>query len=316
MKRWVVGMAALCLVGCGTGEDTDFDPPPGDTGGPKVFDPGEVPEGYTRFTPEPVELAPGEDGIWCQWVAGPSEQAQDVVDISGSQSAIGHHAVLYSTTSHEPVGTTRPCEDADQLHMRFLGGIGGEGTSAVELPEGTVFRLAKGRSLLVNTHYLNATSKAAKGESVIDVKLTPSDPANQVAAFFTNVDSGIDLPPHAETVLDVSCTLEHDLRMVWWANHMHASGVETFTERIRPDGTTEEIRRDDAWEYEWSFNPQFEAWPVEKPLSLQKGDTIHTQCVWQNTGSETVKFPTEMCAGLGFFLGEKDVICHKGSWIE
>ena len=315
MKRWVLG-AALCLVACGgTGEGAGFDLPPGDTGGPKAFNPGEVAPGYTRFTPEPVELSPGEEGIWCQWVAGPSEEDQDVVDIAGTQSAIGHHAVLYSTTSHEPVGTTRPCEDADQLHMRFLGGIGGEGT-AVELPEGTVFRLAKGRSLLVNTHYLNATSKPAKGESVVDVKLTPADPASQVAAFFTNVDSGIHLPPHAETTLDVSCTLEHDLRVVWWANHMHASGVETFSEVIAPDGTAQVILRDDTWEYEWSFNPQFAAWPVKEPLSLKAGDTIHTRCTWQNTGAETVKFPTEMCAGLGFFLGEKDVICHKGVWIE
>jgi hypothetical protein len=313
MKRWILGVA-FCLVACGgTGQDTGEDPPPGETAG---FDPGEVKPGYTRFQPAPIELDPGEDGIWCQWVAGPSDEDQDVVDVAGTQSAIGHHAVLYSTTAIEPAGTTRPCVDSDQLTMRFLGGIGGEGQSAVKLPEGTVFRLAKGRSLLVNAHYLNATSQRAKGESVVDVKLEPADPARQVAAFFTNVDSGINLPPHEETALDVTCTLKHDLGMVWWANHMHASGVKTFTERVAPDGKTEEIRRDDTWEYEWSFNPQFEAWPVDKPLSLKAGDTLRTRCVWQNTGSEAVKFPTEMCAGLGFFLGEKDVICHKGSWIE
>lgn len=313
MKKMILGVA-FCLVACGgTGGDTDSDPVPGET---KGFDPGEVQAGYTRFAPPPIDLEPGEDGIWCQWVAGPSEEDQDVVDIGGSQSAIGHHAILYATTKEEPVGTTRLCEDADQLHMRFLGGVGGEGTSAIALPEGTVFRLPKGRSLLINTHYLNATSEPAKGESVVDMKLTPADPNNEVAAFFTNIDTAIDLPPQAETKMDVSCTLEHDLRMVWWTNHMHASGMKVFSERVFPDGSAEEIRRDDTWEYEWSFNPQFTAWPVKAPLTLKAGETIHTQCTWQNTGSETVKFPTEMCAGIGFFLGEADVICHAGGWIE
>jgi hypothetical protein len=310
MKRLLV-LAAFSLVACGGTEGGETSPPE-DVG----FDPPEVEPGYTRFRPDPIDVAPGEEGVWCQWVAGPSEVTQDVVDVMGEQSEIGHHAVLYATTLHEPVGTIRPCKDEDQFQIRFLGGVGGEGSTAVKLPPGTVFRLEAGRSLMINTHYLNATGKAAKGESVVDVKLTEVNPDNQVAAFFTNVDTAIDLPPHEESSLEVSCTLEHDIELLLWSNHMHALGAKALSTIVFSDGSSEELRRDDHWEYEWAFNPQWASWSAGAPLALAAGDKIVTSCTWQNTGSEAAKFPTEMCIGLGFFLGEKDVTCLAGSWIE
>jgi hypothetical protein len=310
MRRLLV-LAMFCLVACG-GAGGDTEGPAKDEG----FDPPEAAPGYTRFSPSPIELEPGEEGIWCQWVAGPSEVDQDVVDIMGQQSEIGHHAVLYATTVNEPVGTTRPCSDGDQLQIRFLGGIGGEGSTAIDLPPGTVFRLEKGRSLLVNTHYLNATGEVAMGESVVDVKLAEADPNSQVAAFFANVDTGIDLPPHEESSLQVSCTLAHDLRLLAWSNHMHAFGAKALTERVLLDGSVQELRREDHWEYEWAFNPQWATWPAEAPLEMKAGETLVTTCTWQNTSAETVGFPTEMCVGAAFFLGAADVTCHAGAWIE
>lgn len=310
MKRLLV-LATFCLVACG-GAGGESESLPDDEG----FSPPGVEPGYTRFQPAPIEVQPGEEGIWCQWVAGPSEADQDVVDVTGAQSEIGHHAVLYATTLHEPVGTTRPCADADQLQLRFLGGVGGEGSTALDLPPGTVFRLQKGRSLVINTHYLNATGEPAKGESVVDVKLTEADPNNKVAAFFTNVDTAVDLAPHEESTLVTSCTLEHDLRMLAWSNHMHAFGAKALSERVLLDGSVEELRRDDYWQYEWAFNPQWVTWPADAPLEMKAGETIVTTCTWQNTSSDPVKFPTEMCIGLGFFLGEADVTCFVGTWIE
>src|SRR3954471_18824242 len=73
--------------------------------------------GYTRFTPQPIDVASGDDKTYCQWVAAPAEVDVDIVDITGLQAFPGHHALLYSTTVAEPVGTTRLCTSDDQATM-------------------------------------------------------------------------------------------------------------------------------------------------------------------------------------------------------
>src|SRR5262245_61532317 len=105
------------------------------------------PEGYTRFRTTPNTLQPGDAGLWSQWVSAPLDHDVDLVEVVGTQTAGGHHALLYSTPeAHEP-GFTRPWENDDQLSTRILGGIGGEAGAAIPLPPGYVFRLRAGNSL-------------------------------------------------------------------------------------------------------------------------------------------------------------------------
>src|SRR5262245_13620181 len=141
-------LLALAVVGCGTETDAryvaDFHPP-------------EVAAGYTRYlTPPTRGIAPGDDIEICQWVEGPSDQARDVLAITGLQSRTGHHAVLYATSATQyAVGESRICTEQDTLAISFVGAIGGEGTaaSAAQLPEGLFFRVPAGQALMINTHW-------------------------------------------------------------------------------------------------------------------------------------------------------------------
>src|SRR6476620_7580907 len=111
MRSMVMGL--VLLAACGT-DNTQY-------GGEKLDD------GYLRYTADAVTLQPGETAQFVQWVSPAIDHDVDIVAVRGSQSAGGHHALLYASPDLEPVGTTRKWEAADQITARFLGGTGGEG---------------------------------------------------------------------------------------------------------------------------------------------------------------------------------------------
>src|SRR5436309_1645428 len=80
------------------------------------------PDGYLRLRTPTVAVQPGASDLWAQWVTAPMDRDMDVADLTGTQSAGGHHALLYSMTDIEPVGFTRPWKDSDLLSARFIGG--------------------------------------------------------------------------------------------------------------------------------------------------------------------------------------------------
>ncbi len=272
-------------------------------------------EGYRRFEAKATPVAPGQSLMKVEWVAEAVDRDLDVLDILGWQTASGHHAVLYATVNEQKVGTVRDWDNEDQLTARFIGGSGGEAAAQIKLPPGVVTRIPKGYALILQLHYMNTSSKEVMAQSLVDVKLADASPSHRVASFFTSTSVNYELPPERQTSLDVDCKLEADLPLLMYANHQHNMGVSAVTEQILPDGTRVDIKRDERWQYEWAFNPNFSYRPVDSPLVLQAGTTLHTHCEWLNTGPTPMKFPDEMCVFLGFFLGERDINCVDGNAI-
>jgi hypothetical protein len=273
-----------------------------------------VADGFVRYETQPVMVAPEQDVMWEEWVAPPLASDMDAVDVTGAQSKGGHHANLYATTDVKPVGTNHAFQQADQLTQRTLGGVGGEGNSAIELPPGVVFRVSKGSALLIQSHFINASPQTIAGRSVLDVKLTTVDPSAQVASIMTNVTVNISIPPGGQAMADFKCLVKTDFRSLMWANHMHSYGVSATTELINADGTTTPLQVDPHWESSWAFHPNYTTFPVQTPRTIPAGSTLHTTCTWANSTSQTVKFPDEMCIFAAFFLGEKDATCLDGTW--
>jgi hypothetical protein len=320
---WV--FASLLLASCGgtgtrtashgtlgnrgvTSASSQRDYPGADLGLPAVA------PGFVRYETQPVAVGAGEDGMWAEWVAPPLESDMDVVEVTGLQSKGGHHALLYATTNIQPVGTSRTWQDGDQLTSRTAGGIGGEGDDAIQLPPGVVFRIPKGSALLIQSHYLNANNDTIEGRSVLDVKLAPADPSAQVAGLLASTTLKISIPPDATTVTDVSCTLQRDLRVLMYANHMHNWGVSASTELISADGTSTPLKLDPAWDPSWAFHPNYTRFTLQTPALLPAGSTIHTTCTWSNNKTTALSFPDEMCVFAGFYIGESDATCVDGNW--
>ena len=296
----IIGMsAALLTLGCGSSpEPSDVDEPA---------------PGYIRYDTAPISVAAGESGIWNQWVALPVDYERIVVDLTGTQSLSGHHAILYTTTDIQPVGTVRVDAASDQLTRQFVGGVVGQSTE-LELPEGVVFRVPAGRGLLIQTHYLNVTSESVVGTSRIDVKFGTPSPEYELASLFGTASLEVNLPPQQASEREVSCVIEQDLPLLMFANHMHQWGRTVTTTVTDPNGVTQVLKEDPRWNAEWGYNPNFTIESKEEPLLLLKGSKVSTKCTWDNTTPETLAYPSEMCMFIGFFLGERDHLCPGGTW--
>jgi len=301
----------ILLIGCGT------DPAPA----PQYvanFNPPAVAPGYTRFlTPTMKDIAAGSDVEYCQWVAGPSATAQDVLDVTGLQSATGHHALLYATTATQyEVGESHICTERDTLAISFVGAIGGEGnaSSAVKLPDGLFFRLPAGQALMLNTHWLNATDETVDAQAIIDVKFTPASGDRQTADLFANNGLRFQIPP-GRAAYDTSCVLQDDLSLVLAFNHMHEHGATVYSELIHPDGSKAMIVADEAWRPELQFNAHYSVFTLGAPMVAHAGDTYHTHCEWQNTTGSALQFPQEMCTGGAFYFpSQGHISCSEGAW--
>jgi hypothetical protein len=284
------------------------------------FSPPPVAAGYTRYTtPIITDIAAGTDVLYCQWVAAPASNDQDVLNVEGLQSAHGHHIVLYATTEAFPVGESHICTTDDMLSVRFLGAIGNEGTAAAKLPAGVGLRLNQGEYIMANTHFINAGTETIEGQGVVDVEWEAPSPTRQLATMFTDVETTFTIPPNAVYTHDETCTSQLDMPLIMFGNHMHGYGQSVLSEVIHADGSKDTLANDTTWSAEQEFNPTFTQYPVDSPYTIHSGDVVHTSCTWQNTTPTALTFPDEMCAGVGFYLAPigtvgQEIHCIDSAW--
>jgi len=299
-----VVFAAAC-TSSSSGDDADL---------VKGFNPPPVADGYTRYVLPVVHgLKPGEDKMFCQWIEVANAQDVDIVDVTGYQSVTGHHAVLYSTSETEVVGTSRECTTQDMISVEFLGGIGGEGnTNATKLPEGLVFREGKQRMLLANAHYLNATDSVQDVQSVLDVKTSAPSPDHTAVGMAVINYLDFQIPANTPSYsVDAYCTWPQDTSIVMWSNHMHANGVSVMSDVKRAaTSTIDPLANDPAWRAEQAFNPSWTHFDLSSPMMIHAGDTTHIKCTWQNNTGSMMLFPDEMCDAVGFYTqSTQQMIC-------
>lgn len=266
--------------------------------------------GFTRLIGPPVELAAGDSNDWMQWVAEPTDQDYDVSEMKGAQTGIGHHAILYTTSDANPVGTSRLWSERDQLTSQTVGGLGAEG--AIPIPPGVVLRVKKGTYLVFDVHYLNPSDRPRTGATYMDIKLVPASPTSVLASRIANSSLMIQLPPHQQTKLDIPCKVERDVKLLRFTNHMHEYGTSVYTQFVDPAGQTQMIKLDARWSPDWALAPNYEFHPVEAPLLIPAGSMLSTHCEWNNTTDDMIKFPHEMCAFSGLLLGDTDITCLDG----
>lgn len=283
------------------------------------FAPPAPPAGYERIVaPIVADVQGGADITYCQYVKGAFDHDVDILDVRGYQSKMGHHAVAYAMPGDHPIGTNEPCTGEENLNGIFIGGIGGEGGGGLVLPEGVAFRLPRGHSLMLNNHFLNVDQDAIDGEAVLDIKFAPTDPARQVITLFSNVQLGFEIPAGGSSQATAECQFTRDLDFMFFSNHMHDYGKRARSEVIRAGSSAPElVHEDPEWSYEMQFDAEQTTWPLEGLLRIRSGDVLRTHCYWENPTTDSVKFPREMCVGVGFFVsdGSSSPLCVNGTWL-
>ena len=110
-----------------------------------------------------------------------------------------------------------------------------------------------------------------------------------------------------------SCKIQQDLKLFALGGHAHEWGTHV---RLTVDraGKNEQLY-DHDWEPHYQADPPLLYFDTNAPLELHAGDTLNVECAYQNTTDAEIRFPREMCVGLGFYFpGTADIQCGDGHW--
>jgi hypothetical protein len=316
----ITTISIFALLGCSSNPGEELAPPK-DGNLIDGFNPPPPAAGYTRIVSPIVRgVEPGQDLTVCQFVQAPLDRDIDILDAQGYQSAFGHHAVAFASTSDTPIGSSGKCTDKDNLSGSFLGGVGGEGGGGVTLPEGVAFRLLKGNSIMLNVHFLNTGEKTVDGQSVVDFKFAEVTPGRKVASLFANGNMSFKVAPNSQATATAECPIARDIDFILFTNHMHDYGTAATTRLVRANQATAEMVHDDPlWTYEMQFKANYSQWSAVAPLHLVPGDKLVTDCEWSNDTADMVTYPREMCFGIGYFLTDgtgPSPGCFNGQWVD
>jgi hypothetical protein len=218
----------------------------------------------------------------------------------------GHHAVLLGTREPLPAGTVVDCSDAADMSKYELIML------PQELPPGHGAKLPAGQPMVMQSHYVNTTSKPIRVRDVVQLELVPMDEVRIWTAPMMNTSIDFEVPAGQTHELSFDCVLEHDVELLTLVGHMHEWGTRFRTEIGPTTDALELLYLVDPWKAEYRDMPPTTLF-FEQPKPLAAGTIIRTTCSWDNTDSHALVFPHEMCITLGIVSGRQDPIeCRIG----
>jgi len=280
-----------------------------------VLDPKPT-NGYQIILPIVKDIQPAQDTEYCTWTDLILDHDIDIRTIQGYQTLGGHHVGLFSTDKHQDPGTTRKCTDDDMATFRFSAASGAEGQDGKnQAPGDLVFHIAAGSQIVLNHHYINATTQAHDAQSAINIWLADPGVKYTPSGSIALINTGMRLPPGPST-LDIDCTMPNDFA-IWYAiPHMHEYGTRITIQHT--SGTVTDTLFDvQQWTPAYTFHPPvFEVDPTQA-LQVKAGDKMHVRCEWNNTTQTDLTFGLEMC--VGFYqtvdtVGLGNMDCNDGQW--
>jgi hypothetical protein len=215
--KWFVMMA---IVGaCGSDGTTDPD---------GILDP--PPEGEGLQLALDVEIAPGEEIEYCQYLVLPDDggAALDVTGFEHVYTSGSHHLLLYQTdlAAADVDDQMFPCAGAsfEELGIRGVAYAAQVATGETRYPDDVALKMNAGDVVLLQTHYLNATDEPIVAEVRLNLYLAAEPAAIEAGTLFF-YDWAIVVPPNQPSTARMSCGVPEDINLLFAMSHMHRRGV-------------------------------------------------------------------------------------------
>jgi hypothetical protein len=312
MKSLVgTALLSLGLAACGGGSDA-----------PELlegFEPVPPAEGEIQIiSPIVWDIAPGADVTLCSYL--PLDQALDetldIIGAYGMQSAIAsHHSVLYMVERDRPIDT-HECTDDDMINSRYLAGAGGgdAGGSQDYIPEGVAYRVEAGRQLMVQTHWINTTTQPIDGQAAFNLRVQAPSEDVELAQLFTWTSTNINVPAGETGSTRTDCVMQQEMKFYRLGGHAHEHGSRV-TMTHTPAAAEPNVFYDEEWVDYYTFDPPRVDFARDEAMVVRVGDTLSIDCEYDNTTTEDLTFPLEMCTGFGFYFpGTAQMDCTDGRW--
>jgi hypothetical protein len=302
MKR--LAFVALVAAGCSSGSNNG-----------NIIDPGPPPSnGLQIILPVQTQIQPGTDNEICTWTNVTVSQDTFIKSAQGFQGPAGHHIVVYKTKDYQPPGTTRDCSNDDLATVRFVAGLGGEGEQ-VPAPGDLAYSIENGYQIVINHHYINATSKPVDSQSAVNLYFPdPGSTFTKVGAVAI-VDTGFKLD-QGQVGLDIKCAMKDPMKLWFGIPHMHAYGYNITVDHVPVNGSSERLF-DTAWNPSLTFHPPQLTWDPTQPKLFAKGDQVNVHCDWNNDSGGPLTFGIEMCVFFAQTVDDTnlgDWACDAGQW--
>ncbi|MFT3773649.1 MAG: hypothetical protein QM820_50385 [Minicystis sp.] len=258
-------------------------------------------DGNTLHLAAGASLAPGEDTTVClRWTA---PEDIDVSGLVGTLSAAGHHALLIGRTGSTDPDGLAPCSEAELMDaqtkgdFQMLAGVSYESSGVhYTFPAAPVqigLRVAKGTQLIFDAHFLNAGGAPTDGCATLD--LDRGKPVVVPLLFRTVLpveQYGLQVPAHGSIDVAYDEPAGDSYRIAAASSHMHAGGTHFRMSIKETDQTLYETTH-------WA-DPQPKLFDTQK-IVIDKTQTFHLECSFQNDGATPQHFPAQMCVG-GMYL--------------
>lgn len=307
-------LAPIVLVaaagGCSSADDTSTAQRQSDPEAPTPPEKmGENPEETVKNPEEPGEppvAPPSDEREWTRLVEGSwtLEPGGEILEDCHHKevtedlyiSAIrpvhprGTHHTLLSSSSDGSIG----CNASLGVNgLIYAAGVGSEG---VELPPGVAIKIPAGRVLGLGLHLYNTSTEELSGTSAMEVVLMDASDVEYEAEAMLAGPVNLEIPPGRHSQQG-ECVLTEDENYFAYFPHMHQMGRHmkaTFVRNGKP-----QVFHDEEYLFEEQYQIAF-----EQPVALKAGDSILTECTWENATASTITFgessDTEMCFNILF----------------
>lgn len=254
--------------------------------------------------PAHTELMYCSVGTW-------SEPSAGVVNYHFTQALPhGHHAqLMYSRTpsSQLPDGSIVDCTTGGSIDATPLFQNAQNGQAM--LPEGMALYLPEGTRWVIQSHYINTTDDILRVNDAFFLEYVPEEDVELWASSWTFGNSELEIPP-TEYVEAFDCAWPQDFTLLSLSPHMHEFGVSLQVE-WEHEGELQSIYEIEPWNARYRDDPPVHSFG--SGLEVTAGDNFRVSCNYNNTSSETLYFPQEMCGvyGLGY-SSRAPVNCNIG----
>jgi hypothetical protein len=204
---------------------------------------------------------------------------------------LDHDVYVGAIRPISPLGTHHTVLAVNDLGAGNIIYASGVDTNAIEFPKGIGLKLPAGQAIVLQLHVFNVTGEPLSGTSGIEIIEVKPEDVEQEADLFLPGPAGFSIPPNQELTHSGTCTVNETQNVFAIFPHMHQLGRH-FKTTLNIGGTPM-VLHDADYEFEHQAFIPFE------PITLNAGDTIDTECTWQNNTPDTVGWgessTSEMC---------------------
>lgn len=278
------------------------------TGEPTHLDLPDPPKAGFRLIMPPVELAPGEEQLFC--VSWPfPEQHRDLVYAAKIYATGGlHHSNVFSPATDPELGPNphpqcHPgADDAfaaigegvpDVLFANSTQVAGGE---TLVFPPGMGFRVHDDRDVVASVHLLNTTPEPLLAEVVYDYFTMPEEALSEELAPFVLDNRLIDVPAMQTETTTAECGV-WDGHIVSLMPHTHEFATRFAVETVTLEGERTLIYEEEGFDLESDIAV------FDDAVSLEGVHDLSFSCTYDNTKTEPLVYglgEQEMCILFGY----------------